>query len=318
MIKVEGLTKVYGERAAISNLTFKVGTGEIVGFLGPNGAGKTTTMKILTGFMAPTSGRVEIGGVDIFEDPLQAKSKIGYLPEKPPLYMDMKVESYLAYVAGLRGVLKDERSQRVNISLESLDLKAVRGRVIGNLSKGFRQRVGIAQAIVSDPEVLILDEPTVGLDPSQVAHFRELLKELKGKHSIILSTHILPEVQASCERVIIINEGGIVAQDSLKSLSEKTTGGVRRVKIKVKRLKDQFSKTLESLDFVKMSTFAGQQIHIDISGGDESLEELSSRVVESGMGLIGMEVSTEKLEDIFLELTSRNKKNQNKESGESL
>lgn len=305
MIKVEGLTKVYGDREAISDLTFEVGAGEIVGFLGPNGAGKTTTMKILTGFMAPTSGQVKIGGVDIFEDPQTAKAKIGYLPEKPPLYMDMKVESYLAFVAGLRGVQKDEMSTHIDKALDSLDLKAVRARVIGNLSKGFRQRVGIAQAIVSNPEVLVLDEPTVGLDPSQVAHFRELLKELKGKHSIILSTHILPEVQASCERVVIINEGRIVAQDSLKALSEKTTGGVRRVKIKVQRFKDQFSKVLDELEFVKMSTFTGQHLHIDLSGGDESLEELASRVVESGMGLIGMEVSTGKLEDVFLELTSK-------------
>ncbi|MGH1469167.1 MAG: ABC transporter ATP-binding protein [Bdellovibrionales bacterium] len=305
MIKVEGLTKLYGDRAAINNLNFEVNKGEVVGFLGPNGAGKTTTMKILTGFMAPTSGLVTIGGVDIFEDPILAKSKIGYLPEKPPLYMDMKVEKYLAFVAGLRGVEKDSMTSSVDKALECLDLKEVRGRVIGNLSKGFRQRVGIAQAIVSNPEVLILDEPTVGLDPSQVAHFRELLKELKGKHTIIVSTHILPEVQASCERVVIINEGHIVAQDSLKSLSQKTTGGVRRVKIKVQRVKDQFSKVLEDLEFVKMSSFAGQHLHVDLSGGDESLEELSSRVVESGMGLIGMEVSTEKLEDIFLELTSK-------------
>lgn len=305
MIKVEGLTKLYGERAAISNLNFEVGAGEVVGFLGPNGAGKTTTMKILTGFMAPSSGLVKIGGVDIFENPILAKAKMGYLPEKPPLYTDMKVENYLSFVAGLRGVHKDEITSSVDASLESLDLKEVRTRIIGNLSKGFRQRVGIAQAIVSHPEVLILDEPTVGLDPSQVAHFRALLQELKGKHTIILSTHILPEVQASCERVVIINEGQIVAQDSLQALSKKTTGGVRRVKIKVQRLKEQFSKVLDDLDCVKMSSFAGHHLHVDLSGGDESLEELSSRVVESGMGLIGMEVSTEKLEDIFLELVSK-------------
>lgn len=306
MIKVEGLTKLYGDRAAISNLNFEVKPGEVVGFLGPNGAGKTTTMKILTGFMAPSSGLVEIGGVDIFADPISAKAKIGYLPEKPPLYLDMKVEAYLKFVAGLRGVSKTNMNAYVDEAMESLDLTLVRDRVVGNLSKGFRQRVGIAQAVVSKPELLILDEPTVGLDPNQVAHFRQLIQKLKGRHTIILSTHILPEVQASCERVVIINEGSIVATDSLEALSQKTTGGVRRVTIKVQRVKDQFSKTLADLEFVKMSSFAGQSLHIDVSGGDEALEELSSRVVESGMGLLGMEVSTEKLEDIFIELTGKN------------
>lgn len=305
MIKVKNLTKLYGERAAVKNLSFEVGKGEIVGFLGPNGAGKTTTMKILTGFMAPTAGSVEIGGVDVFENPIPAKSKIGYLPETPPLYMDMKVGGYLTYVAGLRGVPKDNLSSYVKASLESLDLKNVEDRVIGNLSKGFRQRVGVAQALVSNPEVLILDEPTVGLDPTQVAHFRDLLSELKGKHTIILSTHILPEVQASCERVIIINEGEIVAKDSLKALSQKAQGGVRRVTIKVQRVKEHVSKQLSELDFVKMCSFAGNDLHIDIGGGDASLEELSSRVVESGMGLIGMDVSTAQLEGIFLELTKK-------------
>lgn len=305
MIKVEGLTKLYGERAAISNLNFEVKPGEVVGFLGPNGAGKTTTMKVLTGFMAPSSGLVEIGGVDIFAEPLKAKSKIGYLPEKPPLYLDMKVKSYLEFVAGLRGVSKENMDSYVDEAMESLDLKEVSHRIVGNLSKGFRQRVGIAQAIVSKPELLILDEPTVGLDPNQVAHFRNLINELKGKHTIILSTHILPEVQASCERVVIINEGKIVATDSLETLSQKTTGGVRRVKIKVQRVKNQFTKVLEDLEFVKMSSFAGQSMHIDISGGDEALEELSSRVVESGMGLLAMEVSSGKLEDVFIELTGK-------------
>ncbi len=306
MIKVDGLTKFYGERAAITNLNFQVNSGEVVGFLGPNGAGKTTTMKILTGFMAPTLGSVKIGGVDIFEDPILAKNKIGYLPEKPPLYMDMKVEKYLAFVAQLRGVKKHSLSSSVNKALDSLNLTAVRNRVIGNLSKGFRQRVGIAQAVVSNPEVLILDEPTVGLDPSQSADFRELLKQFKGQHTIIISTHILSEVQASCQRVVIINEGHIVIEDSLQALSQRATGGVRRVKIKVQRVKNGFLKVLQDLEFVKMSSFAGQQLHVDLTGGDESLEELSSRVVESGMGLMAMEVFTERLEDVFLELTAKN------------
>jgi ABC-2 type transport system ATP-binding protein len=307
MIEVKNLTKLYGDREAIKSLNFKVEKGELVGFLGPNGAGKTTTMKILTGFMAPSNGEVKICGIDVFEDPIGAKSKIGYLPEHPPLYLDMKVYDYLKFVASLRGVDKDEMSSNIEKSLENLDLKSVKNRMIGHLSKGFRQRVGVAQAIVSKPEVLILDEPTVGLDPTQVAHFRELLSELKGKHTIILSTHILPEVQASCEKVIIINEGQIVAQDSLSSLSEKSSSGVRRVQVKVRRVKDGLIEDMNSLEFVKMSTVAGNNIHFDLSGGEDSLEGLSSRIVESGMGLLEMRVASERLEDVFIELTRKQK-----------
>lgn len=303
MIHVEGLTKLYGDRAAVSDLNFSIEKGDLVGFLGPNGAGKTTTMKILTGFMAPSSGKVEIGGVDIFESPLEAKSKIGYLPETPPLYTDMKVHAYLSYVAGLRKVPKDLIGDYVEQALEHLDLKSVGSRLIGNLSKGFRQRVGVAQAIVSKPDLLVLDEPTVGLDPSQVAHFRDLLKALKGKHTIILSTHILPEVQASCEKVIIINEGKIVAQDKLSNLSKKTTGGAKRVRFGLKRPKDSAAQIFSELDYVQIATLVGNELHIDVAGGEEHLEDLSSRIVESGMGLLSMEVSTEKLEDIFIELT---------------
>jgi len=310
MIEVNNLTKLYGDRAAIKNLSFKVEPGELVGFLGPNGAGKTTTMKILTGFMAPSSGEVKICGIDVFEDPMGAKSKIGYLPEQPPLYHDMKVRDYMSFVASLRGVSKDDQTSFIDKSLESLDLKSVENRMIGHLSKGFKQRVGVAQAIVSQPEVLILDEPTVGLDPTQVAHFRELLRELKGKHTIILSTHILPEVQASCEKVIIINQGQIVAKDSLESLSQKTSSGVKRVQIKVRRIKDNFIKDMNSLEFVKMSTVAGNNIHFDLSGGEESLEGISSRVVESGMGLLEMKVASERLEDVFLELTRNRQQNE--------
>ncbi len=305
MIKVTGLTKLYGERAAIDGLNFNVKKGELVGFLGPNGAGKTTTMRILTGFMAPSKGSVEIGGHDIFADPLAAKSKIGYLPETPPVYPDMKVSEYLKFVARLRGVHKDELTEKIDKAVERLDLKDVKSRLIQNLSKGFRQRVGLAQAIVSEPEVLILDEPTVGLDPTQVAHFRDLLKELKGKHTIILSTHILPEVQASCERLLIINQGRIVAEDSLASLSQKASKGKMRVMIRVKRAKEQYIESITNLSGVAAASFAGEELHLDCDGADQTLEALSSSVVESGMGLLEMKISTEQLEDIFLELTAK-------------
>lgn len=305
MIKVSGLTKMYGDRAAIDTLNFSIKKGELVGFLGPNGAGKTTTMRILTGFMAPSKGSVEIDGHDIFADPIQAKQKIGYLPETPPVYMDMKVTPYLRYVATLRGVHKDELTLKVEKAIERLDLKDVSNRLIQNLSKGFRQRVGLAQAIVSDPEVLILDEPTVGLDPTQVAHFRELLKELKGNHTIILSTHILPEVQASCERLVIINNGKIVAEDSLSALSAKASKGKVRVTVKVKRAKEQFVGSISDINGVVAASFAGEELHLDCDGLDQTLEAVSSRIVESGMGLLEMKVSGEQLEDIFLELTKK-------------
>jgi ABC-2 type transport system ATP-binding protein len=207
MIEIRELTKNYGPHTAIQGLNFTVNKGEVVGFLGPNGAGKTTTMKIITGFMAPTSGEVKIGGVDVFESPVEVKKRIGYLPETPPVYGDMTVRDYLKFVANLKDVPKAKLKSHVDDALAKTQLTTVAHRMIQNLSKGFRQRVGIAQALVSQPEILILDEPTVGLDPRQVAEIRDLLKALRGQHTIILSTHILPEVEATCERVIIINKG---------------------------------------------------------------------------------------------------------------
>ncbi|MGZ3826152.1 MAG: ABC transporter ATP-binding protein, partial [Bdellovibrio sp.] len=219
MIQVKDLTKDYGSRRAINKLNFSISKGEVVGFLGPNGAGKSTTMKIITGFMAPSHGNASIAGFDVFENPLEVKKRIGYLPETPPVYGDMYVRDYLRYVAALKQVPKTKIEASVDSALEKTNLVNVQKRLIGHLSKGFRQRVGIAQAIVSDPEVLILDEPTVGLDPKQVAEIRELIKALRGHHTIILSTHILSEVEATCEKVIIINNGEIVAEDSIQNLS---------------------------------------------------------------------------------------------------
>ncbi|MGE3760026.1 MAG: ABC transporter ATP-binding protein, partial [Pseudobdellovibrionaceae bacterium] len=211
MIEVTGLTKDYGPHRAIDHLNFKINKGEVVGFLGPNGAGKSTTMKIITGFMAPTSGYAKICGFDVFEDPIEVKKRIGYLPETPPVYTDMFVRDYLRFVAKLKLVEPSKVESYVENAIEKTNLQSVANRLIQNLSKGFKQRVGIAQALVSQPEVLVLDEPTVGLDPKQVAEVRDLIKELRGHHTIILSTHNLSEVQAICERVIIINRGKIAA-----------------------------------------------------------------------------------------------------------
>ena len=219
MIKVEGLTKRYGDVMAIEDLSFQVRKGEIVGFLGPNGAGKTTTMRIITGFLPSTEGTVSVSGYDIFEKPLEVKKRIGYLPEHPPVYADMTVAGYLKFVAKIKGVPRSGRAESMDRVIKRCGLKEVRNTIIGKLSKGYRQRVGLAQAMIHDPEVLVLDEPTIGLDPKQIIEIRELIKALAGEHTIILSTHILPEVTMICQRCLIIDQGRIVADDSLANLT---------------------------------------------------------------------------------------------------
>lgn len=304
MIEVVNLTKRYGEMVAIDSLNFKVNKGEVVGFLGPNGAGKSTTMKIITGFMAPSSGLAKVSGFDVFESPLEVKKRIGYLPETPPVYLDMRVNEYLNYVADLKGVEKSKRRSMVAAAIEKTHLESVEKRLIHNLSKGFKQRVGIAQALVSDPEVLILDEPTVGLDPKQVAEIRDLIKALRGQHTIILSTHILPEVQATCERIVIINKGRIVAQDSLDNLSNLKTGG-RRVHLRVKKSSDQVSgwlKAVPGVVGVQMGSTA-QDWQIDTKENDEVIESIAKEVMSRGAGLLEISSVKADLEEIFLKLT---------------
>lgn len=304
LITIENLTKRYGENLAIDHLNFTVKKGEVVGFLGPNGAGKSTTMKIITGFMAPTSGVASVAGFDVFENPLEVKRRIGYLPETPPVYLDMYVEDYLRYVAKLKGVEVNKLNSRVDMALEKTNLLGVRKRLIHNLSKGFKQRVGIAQALVSDPEVLILDEPTVGLDPKQVAEIRDLIKELRGQHTIILSTHILPEVQMTCERIIIINRGKIVAQDTLDNLSTMKSGG-RRVHLKTRQNTADVANALRAITGVhKVSPGkSAQEWEIDAAAGEEIIEEIAREVMAKSFGLLEINSAKADLEDIFLKLT---------------
>ncbi len=304
MIEVSELCKEYGQRLAIDHLNFSVSKGEVVGFLGPNGAGKSTTMKIITGFMAPTSGKASVAGFDVFENPIEVKKRIGYLPETPPLYGEMYVTDYLQYVAKLKGVTKEQLSKRVNIALEKTHLGDVKNRLIQNLSKGYRQRVGIAQALVSDPEILILDEPTVGLDPKQVAEIRDLIKELRGHHTIILSTHILPEVQATCERIIIIHQGKIVAQDSLDNLSNMMRGQ-RKVHLKVRRPSERLNQVLSEISGVAKvrGGIGAGEWHLDADEKEEVLEHIASKVVSEGVGLLELSSEKASLEDIFLKLT---------------
>lgn len=306
MIIVENLTKKYGEHTAIDRLNFHVRKGEVVGFLGPNGAGKSTTMKIITGFMAPSEGIARVGGFDVFENPIEVKKRIGYLPETPPVYADMLVRDYLTFVAQLKGVEGASLKTFVDRAIEKTHLGAVQKRLIQNLSKGFKQRVGIAQALVSNPEVLILDEPTVGLDPKQVAEIRDLIRELRGEHTVILSTHILPEVQATCERIIIINHGKIVAQDSLANLSTLKSGS-RRVHLKVRKANADLQERLKALPgILAVVSTSPQDWQIDATESEDVIERVASEVIKNGAGLLEITSARADLEEIFLKLTYGN------------
>ncbi|MCB0341667.1 MAG: ATP-binding cassette domain-containing protein [Pseudobdellovibrionaceae bacterium] len=303
MIQVSDLSKSYGDRLAIDRLNFSVRKGEVVGFLGPNGAGKSTTMKIITGFMAPSSGSVKVAGFDVFENPIEVKQRIGYLPELPPVYGDMYVRDYLKFAALLKRVPRKKVNSLVDAALEKTGLQDVHKRLIQNLSKGYRQRVGLAQALVSDPDILILDEPTVGLDPKQMAEIRKLIQNLKGQHTIILSTHILPEVQANCERIIIINKGKIVAEDSLQGLSNRLSGN-RRVTVRVRRSADELVNTLQQVSGVSNIGRDQDGIHIDIDQNEDTIEAIADHVVQKRAGLLELRSDTMGLEDIFIKLTS--------------
>ena len=309
MIEVHQLNKRYGTRWAIKDLSFSVKKGEVVGFLGPNGAGKTTTMKIITGAMMPNSGVVKIDGEDSFEDPIKTKQKIGYLPEIPPVYADMYVDSYLSYVAALKRCPKNDVPDLLDSVVKKTGLEPVRNRLVHNISKGFKQRLGLAQALISDPEILILDEPTVGLDPSQVIEMRNLIAQLKGQHTVILSTHILSEVQANCDRIIIIKDGQIVTQESLGALREKQMQSQRRIDIRVRNFSDKLLETLSQLkgvvDAKKSSN--GCTVFIDSGMGSELNEEVAKTVINGGFGLIELNESFS-LEDVFLNLTAKDQK----------
>lgn len=303
MVEVKGLTKRYGGRVAIDNLNFSIQTGEVVGFLGPNGAGKSTTMKIITGMLAADSGQVIIDGQDNFENPIEVKKKIGFLPEHPPLYEEMTVEDFLLYVAHLKKVPSEEIEKNISDSLQATSIEDVRKRVIGNLSKGYRQRVGISQALVSKPEILILDEPTVGLDPKQVSQIRELILKLKGEYTIILSTHILSEVQATCDRVIIINQGTIVSKDTVESL-QNMGAEVTQLKLKVRRNFEELNKYLNSLDFVLSVVRRDSNFDVEMESGESHLETVSKGVFEKDAGLLDFRTNSKvDLEQAFLKIT---------------
>ena len=301
MIQVDNLTKFYGSHPAIHDVSFTVEKGEIVGFLGPNGAGKTTTMRILTGFLPASSGEARIAGYDVFQNSLQARRHIGYMPETVPLYPEMTVREYLDFYGQLRRVAK--RAQRINTVADMCSLGDVIDNRIGRLSKGYRQRVGLAQAILHNPDVLILDEPTVGLDPRQIIDVRQLIKNLAGEHTVILSTHILPEVSMICQRVLIINQGSIVAEDTPDGLKANLQG-VDRIHIEVRRPAGEICTRLRAVPGVQSVADSGDGVYeVDCSPGSDQREELAIAIIQGGWGLLEMRQVSMSLEEIFLKLT---------------
>jgi ABC-2 type transport system ATP-binding protein len=308
VIEVEHLTKRYGNVVAVDDVTFQVRKGEVLGFLGPNGAGKTTTMRVLTGYIPATDGRAVVAGYDVFEQPIEAKRRTGYLPETPPLYPDMTVREYLHFVAKIKGVAPRDRKARVEQVLSRVWVGDMAGRACGKLSKGYKQRVGLAQALIHNPEVLILDEPTAGLDPKQIIETRRLIKELGGDHTIILSTHILPEVSQTCERVVIINKGKVVAVDSPANLTRRLRGsetlfvhvdGDRAAEARV---------VLERVQGVVRVTAndgqPGAAFEIESEAGHDVRPDLARAIVGGGWALLELRPLRMSLEEIFLSLTT--------------
>lgn len=309
MIEVQDLTKAYGPVTAVDHVSFTVNKGEILGFLGPNGAGKTTTMRILTGFMPATSGTARVAGFDVFQDSLEVRRHIGYLPEAPPLYPDMSVETYLDFVLRIKNVPADQRRARVVDALEKTNLGDKRTQLIKRLSRGYKQRVGLAQALVHDPDVIILDEPTVGLDPKQIIEVRHLIKSLAGTHTIILSTHILPEVSMTCDRVVIINKGKVAAVDTPQNLTTQLKSG-QRIQIEVRAPEKPLQDLLGQIPGasrvqVDASPADGHvRVTVEAAPGKDIRSQIAAKVVDKGWELYELRGVSMSLEDIFLELTT--------------
>jgi len=317
MIKVEGLTKRYARTLAVDNISFEVEKGQIVGFLGPNGAGKTTTMRVLTCFLPPSAGTATVAGFDVLEQPMEVKKRIGYLPETPPLYPEMEVVEYLQFVAKLKGIASGDVRRRVDEVMERCSVADVRTKLISKLSKGYRQRVGLAQAIIHNPDVLILDEPTSGLDPKQIIETRELIHSLAGDHTIILSTHILSEVEHSCERVIIISQGKLVAIDSVDNLTARLRGSEAvSVELEVASGRPNPTEVQQRLEMVagvsrvvmKDSRDSRLVFEVESLQGRHIRADLARTVVNSGWNLSELRSVGLSLEDIFLQLTAAEQK----------
>ena len=316
MIEVKNLVKRYAGIEAVKGISFEVAPGEIVGFLGPNGAGKSTTMRILSGFLPATSGTVRVAGFDIFDNAIEVRRRIGYMPEIVPLYSEMTVKEFLDYRARLKGVRGKKIKERLDYVKEVCDLTSANSRVIGGLSKGFRQRVGLADAIVHDPDLLILDEPTIGLDPNQIRQVRDLIKSLGQRHTVLISTHILPEVEMTCQRVLIINKGRIEASDSPENLTRRIrSGGEIRVEIKAESTQvKNILAAIEGVDEVVIRSSEQPSVPLDwlqaevfANGGEDIREKVHRAVVEAGWPLRELSRHRATLEDVFVELTHEDK-----------
>ena len=307
MIQATGLTHFYGPQPAIDEVTFNVKRGEILGFLGPNGAGKTTTMRILTGYMPPTHGQVTIGGHDVIKDSLEVRKLVGYLPETVPLYTEMPVTNYLRYMGSLRGMNNRDLKRRIPDVIELCRLNDYSKTIIGKLSKGYRQRVGIAQAILHEPELLVMDEPTIGIDPIQVVETRRLIQDLGKQQTVVLSSHILPEVSMVCERVLIIHQGHIVAEDTPENLAQ-TLQGVDQLQVEISGPPKEVTtalRTIEGVIDVNHRNQPDREIYLIKSGeGLDLRDEISRVIVSNGWGLLSMQLMSMSLEDIFLRLTT--------------
>ncbi len=317
MITVNELTKRYARNTAVDHISFEVKKGQIVGFLGPNGAGKTTTMRMLTCFLPPTSGQAAVAGFDVLENPIEVKRRIGYLPETPPLYLEMRTAEYLEFVGKIKGLRGADLAQRVGFVLDRCAIADVEEKVLGKLSKGYRQRVGLAQAIIHNPDVLILDEPTAGLDPKQINETRELIRSLAGDHTVILSTHILPEVEQTCEQVIIINKGQLVATDSVDNLQSRARGG-GSVLVEIashdgvleRELVAQRLRQVPGVSRVIFKESRDNHSAFEVEGkSDRAMRaDLARAVVQSGWDLSELSSAAVSLEEIFLQLTASDTK----------
>ena len=309
MIEIRNLTKKYGNHIAVDDISLDIKPGKVYGFLGPNGAGKSTTMNIITGYLAPTSGEVKIDGHDIYKEPEEAKACIGYLPEIPPLYVDMKVEEYLEFVAELKKVSKDDIKKEVERVINLTQINDVSSRIINNLSKGYRQRVGMAQAIIGSPKIIILDEPTVGLDPNQIKEVRDLIKSLAGDHTVILSSHILSEISETCSHVFIINKGKIIANNSIETLSNYfnskqvleiiAKGDLNKCKEVIEKIED-----IESVTVENGSEEGTVNITVTAHYSKDVREDVSLALSSEKISIFEMKEDTKSLEDVFLQLTN--------------
>ncbi len=308
MIEVRNLTKAYGHMVAVDNLNFTIEPGKIYGFLGPNGAGKSTTMNIITGCLAATEGQVLVNGHDIFEEPLEAKKCIGYLPEQPPLYLDMTAIDYLCFVAQAKDVNRKEREQKIQEAMEKTGILEAKNRLIKNLSKGFKQRVGLAQAILGDPEIIILDEPTVGLDPKQIIEIRDLIKLLSQSHTVMLSSHIMQEISAVCDHLLIISEGKLVASDTPENLSAEAMQS-HTLALTVKGRQEQIKAAVAQMPQLSMKEMTparepeAMQLQVAYNADLDPREELFYLMARERCPILSMTRNTASLEDVFLELT---------------